>query len=309
MTAAKRKAGSPTKAKRDPFDDYPTPRWAVHRLLDANILPMHGHWLEPFAGAGNVIGATRAWCEQHRLAAPRIGAFEIQERYRPALDALCAEDFWIGDAMARLEDVRRNDGEPRPYDVLITNPPYEVAFEAVRLATQVAKTGALLLRNDFLGSEERSAWLREHVPTQACIPNRPSFRDAVRERWRCTDCSYELIWELDEATAHCGGCGNALDLDGTVPRAASFLGLKVTGSDSAEYSWFIWDERSGRRGSLLILDSTPGDVRSLEIAERRALLLPELAKTRPYIGTWLDKKTARGVASLGIMEDQADGAR
>lgn len=76
-------------------------------------------------------------------------------------------------------------------DLLITNPPYGLAFEFAKKAMEIrAVTGCvvvLLLRLNFLGSQGRAAWLRDHTPSIYVSPRRPSFTgggtDATEYAW------------------------------------------------------------------------------------------------------------------------------
>jgi hypothetical protein len=309
MTAANRKHDSNLTIQRAELDDYPTPRWAVHRLLDAIPFVPGGLWLEPSAGAGSVIAAVRSWHAERQREAPRFAALEIQERFRPELEALAIEQLHIGDALAWMAERATSDmhagAHHVPFNVSVGNPPYTHALEFVQGALSVSNNVALLLRLDFMGSEDRSDWLREHAPTLATIPNRPSFKDVVRETWRCRTCEADTTWDLDDPARACSNkkCLAAFfpDLapDGSCavphPGSAAFRSLKLTGSDSSEYAWFIWSRSSmGRRGQTLVLDSTPKEIRSAEVRARRRSTLIEIAKARPHVAAWVAGWLKRG---------------
>ena len=94
-------------------------------------------------------------------------------------------DFWL-------------DDRPESYDLVITNPPYEVAEAFVRNAMGKVRQGGhnvQLLRLDFLGSKERKPLWREFgYPEWVYVhAERPSFRGEG------TDTTYSawFVWACD----------------------------------------------------------------------------------------------------------------
>ena len=83
-------------------ENYPTPEWAVHRLLDT-WEPPGSVWLEPCAGEGAIISAVRSWCAagEDRWN-PKWEAVEIRSECRQALGARRQEDRAI-DEVALLQ--------------------------------------------------------------------------------------------------------------------------------------------------------------------------------------------------------------
>lgn len=171
------KSKKPSK-KRDPFDYYPTPEWCVHRLLEADILPNKKEiWLEPSAGDGAVIRAVSSFAKTQGDSVVRYNpywvAYEIQPRFKVGLESLVdsskvhIENFLdIGDRLALGVTPK----------VIIGNPPYSCALEFVKKSMDLdADYIAFLLRISFLGSNERSSFMREHMPGIYILPNRPSF--------------------------------------------------------------------------------------------------------------------------------------
>lgn len=170
-------------ARREDRDHYPTPLWAVDRLLDA--LP----WilrtrriLEPCAGEGAVLQALR-----RRGWSGHATAIEVREEARSALEKI-ADEVIIGDALALAETL----GE---FDAVVTNPPYSQALEFVQTFRPLAPASAHLLRVSFLGSTKRHAWLSKNTPSVYVLPNRPSF-----VRGGSDNCEYAwMTWEIEEA--------------------------------------------------------------------------------------------------------------
>ena len=163
-------------ADRRPHDFYATPSWCVHRLVEEVDLP-GGQWLEPCAGDGDII-ATIDRADVHWHAAER----------RPACgrglhdlvgDRVAICDFINGRVPAWLFD--------RRYDVILTNPPFSLAIEFVIACLPRARVVAMLLRLNFLATESRAEFMRDHVPDVYVLPNRPSFTrvgtDSVEYAW------------------------------------------------------------------------------------------------------------------------------
>lgn len=76
------------------------------------------------------------------------------------------------------------------FDLIITNPPYSLAFEFIQRALDLVVPGGLvvfLLRLNFLGSIKRAEFLRNHPPSVYVSPKRPSFvgkgTDATEYAW------------------------------------------------------------------------------------------------------------------------------
>lgn len=183
-----------TKTERHALDSYPTPPWVVAPLLRRLHLP-GGPWLEPGAGSGSLIRAVNALRDD-------VGwtAVEIQERHREELSALASRvvicDFLRrgidGDPVPALAgiDVRQRPG--CRFAVAFGNPPYSRAADFVHAAKIWARYVVMLLRLNFLASEERQPWLSTDAPDVYVLPNRPKFRigsgtDSTEYAWMVWD--------------------------------------------------------------------------------------------------------------------------
>jgi hypothetical protein len=149
--------------ERDPFDYYPTPRWCVDRLLEgAPWLDNHVHCLEPCAGDGAILRALPA----HMRA--RFDANDIQRRFRRALKRLTLCQVTIMDALKLQYGFD-------PWGLVLTNPPFFMAFDLLKHFWDKAQEIVFLLRVSFLESELRNWWLRQHPPALLILPDRPQF--------------------------------------------------------------------------------------------------------------------------------------
>lgn len=162
--------------KRSEADYYPTPAWVVHRFLEE--VELSGwRWLEPAAGDGSLVRAVnqvREGVEWHAL--------ELWEEMHAAVTSSGV------DAAHVLGRDFRKFTTPMRYDVAITNPPFSLACEFIARCHEVARDVVLLLRLNFLGSEDRNELMRSTRPDVYVLPNRVSFTGTGR-----TD-SVEYAW-------------------------------------------------------------------------------------------------------------------
>jgi len=228
--------------KRSPADFYRTPKWPVHRLLEAVALPS-GLWLEPGAGDGSIISSVN---EAHAVR-PIWTAVELREECRPQLHAAGASIVHIGDFLSYSPQL------PVPFDVAIGNPAFSIAMETVRKCIELARRTLLLLRLDFLGSAKRCAFFREHTPDVYVLPNRPCFVISVScSNKKTTGCSYAATFDPRRADDVPGACPEC-DAD-----------LNISTSDSCDYAWFEFSSQRKTEGRIVVLNETSQE-------ERRAL--------------------------------------
>lgn len=172
-------------AERQEADFYATPAWCVWRLLERLPLP-HGDWLDPCIGDGAIPRAVRDWPgnDNGRLT-PRWTGVEL--RHTPLHTSGLVAAYHRADFVER-------DCPPlgqRRFDVCLTNPPYSLALDFVRHARRRARIVAMLLRLNWLESDDRAWWLDAHpsnTPDVYVLPNRPSFKgngttDATAYAW------------------------------------------------------------------------------------------------------------------------------
>lgn len=147
-------------------DFYRTPAWMTRALLARCPIPenLPGVVLEPCAGDGAIVE------ELERPLAPLIVTNDITPRGGFLPDFL--EDATRPDAWRRFAALR-------PIAIVVTNPPFGLAFPIVQLAVEHASVGvAMLLRITWSEpTKERGDWLKAHPPTLIVLP-RWKFRGA-----------------------------------------------------------------------------------------------------------------------------------
>ena len=160
------------KTPRVALDQYPTPTWVVHRLLEHPLLdiPRTGTWFEPCAGAGQIVRAVESRRAQQGWEVDRWVTNEIDPLVTPA----GASEYLVAPDM-HCSDIRDWKDCYSRFAVAITNPPYMIAREVLEVCRPLAKWLVLLLRTQFLASEERAEMFRQDEPDIFLLPNRPSF--------------------------------------------------------------------------------------------------------------------------------------
>lgn len=183
-------------SKRSPADNYPTPGWCVHRLLEEVNLP-NGRWLEPGVGNGDIVRAVH-----EKMEGADFFGFDIRNtkfiksvQHQPELG-----EYVVGNLLkpdGRLLEVISNKGDSGfganfPFDVSIGNPPFRLASQFIDFSLKYARNVAMLLRLNYLGSDTRAEFMHTYAPDVYVLPNRPSFRPS--KRGLLTTDSIEYAW-------------------------------------------------------------------------------------------------------------------
>ena len=177
--------------KRIENDYYPTPAWCIDRLLE-EVNMLSGKWLEPAAGDGALIRSVDA-----RLGVrPTWTAVELQDKFKTDLEAS------VDPSRVHIESFL-DAPLLKEYDVIITNPPFSKALEFIKKSIELEpEYVCMLLRLNFMGSGERSDFLRQYTPDIYVLPNRPSFNgkgtDSIEYAW--------FIWDRSKSFGS-GGSG------------------------------------------------------------------------------------------------------
>ena len=166
--------------ERSPADNYPSPRWTVRRIIERLSLPKDCIWYEPCGGDGAVIetvGREIDWCANDTR----------DESVAMLRAAVGPENVTQGDILT-LDPAIMPD--PDRVGVVMTNPPYRIAFFLLQrmLAVYPKAHIVLLLRLNFVASEKRHDFMTKFAPDLYVLPNRPGFK-----KWGKTD-SPEYAW-------------------------------------------------------------------------------------------------------------------
>lgn len=160
------------KKRSRPKEDYFTPAWTVHRLLERVALPA-GRWLEPMAGEGDII---KAVTDKYGAYAD-FSAVELQSKYIPALRQSGANAIHHGNLFRLMKHYPWRKSHMR-MDVVIGNPAFSLAERLIKALFELEPDYiVMLLRLNWLGSEEREGFLSEYMPDVYVLPNRPGFEE------------------------------------------------------------------------------------------------------------------------------------
>jgi hypothetical protein len=173
--------------KRSEADNYPTPHWTVHRLLEKLNLP-GGRWLEPGCGDGDIVKAVYDKREDVTFTGfdLRKTKFIKNAQAQPELG-----EFFVGNLLKPKDRLLELMSGPK-FDVSIGNPPFYLAQQFIDFSLKISTHVVFLLRLNYLGSEKRHVFMTTQTPDFYSLPNRPSFRPSERGL-RTTD-SIEYAW-------------------------------------------------------------------------------------------------------------------
>lgn len=228
-------------------DNYPTPPWCTRRILEA-LHPEHGDpWriVEPCAGEGAIARVLVA-------AYPR--AIVVGGDIRDVFETPgCVSYCW--DATKPFGLLGGAAPVLRALDLLITNPPFNLAHEIIQAQRDTARLCVYLLRSSFIAGERAEAY-RHDMPDEYRLPERPEFIASLKCKKRLTD------------GRRIDGCGWAEKVAIGLPRfvecpACGSTEIQCSTTDATPYSWFVWSRERKSVGTCRILPTTP-------ISERRA---------------------------------------
>jgi hypothetical protein len=197
-------------SQRSPADNYPTPAWCVRRFAERFRLP-GSRWLEPCAGDGAIV---KAFNQGAGLGPAQRGNWTMVEiRDECAHDLASLGPFYITDFLGWAPPRDYDD----VFDVAITNPPFSLALPILQKCLTLAKVTILLLRLNWLGSEERHSFLTANPPDIYILPNRPPFTKNAKGKWATDSIEYAwFVWDLHKYIDHereiCGGHYELLSL-------------------------------------------------------------------------------------------------
>jgi predicted RNA methylase len=140
---------------------YPTPSWAVQRMLEVVTLPWHGTWLDPCCGDGAIQEAVADTCEPQ------------PEWY--CMDVRATEYTASAQVNVTVDNYLQSDIVLAGFDACVMNPPFSLATAFASRAMGHCRVVVMLQRLNWLATEERATWMRTHTPSVYVLPNRCSF--------------------------------------------------------------------------------------------------------------------------------------
>lgn len=159
---------------RPMLDFYETPSWAVRAVAPLlPVVPEQTRIVDAGCGTGAILRELGAIFPENEL----LGIEKDEARFEACREST---DLPVerGDFLLRSE----------PCDLVVSNPPYVIAFDFVAHALTLAPVVAMLLRLGWLAGQKRAEWHREN-PAHVCVlPRRPSFTgddktDATEYAW------------------------------------------------------------------------------------------------------------------------------
>ncbi len=235
-------------------ESYSTPRWTTRRLLewmckyDPNRLEaahvFSGAWLEPAVGNLAIVDAVVEYAAELGIVRDE----DLRERR--------LEWNWVGIDILPGVKGRSNldayytstdflDWAPplAPFRVGITNPPFSLAEEYIRLISALCDVAFMLLPLQFYASAEREDLFQLHPPAHILVvPDRIQFVDPTVEL-ECPRC-----------------CGSGEPLEGEFGVACpKCRGSKIVKASSpmSEHAWFGWNRFHRGPAQIERLRTTP----------------------------------------------------
>jgi hypothetical protein len=153
----------------DPDREYfPTPRWAVDRLIEVESLNRGVAVTDPCCGDGAILDVLR----ERGMA---VRGWEVNETR-------------ADEARAKGHHVDAGDWLAQPHNdqVVCTNPPFTLIDQFIRHAMATASYGAFLCPLDYLGIKRSRGSLRTLGFSRLVLLERRPFPERVREcAWFC----------------------------------------------------------------------------------------------------------------------------
>jgi hypothetical protein len=163
---------------RQEMDFYPTPDYATQVLLEEARIP-EVHLLEPCVGDGSIISVFRREGLRNLWFGSDLVERQFVDNGKPDYHEPGSVDY-------REWNISDSDSVTQALVGVVSNPPYNQAFEIAQWFVARHSFVALLLRATFAGSEKRNAWLRATRPSVHVVPRRLhqfGSSDTVERHW------------------------------------------------------------------------------------------------------------------------------
>ena len=173
-----------TNAKQRRISDYyVTPQNCIKEFLNEWMLDLNGEfwddklcvgerpdralWLDPCAGGD----------KKHKMSYPVV----LKEMFDVNTDTIDIRADSLAEIKGDFLKMEHNGKEKYAYDVVITNPPFNLAREIIEKSFEYVKEGGyvvMLLRLNFFGSKGRKLFWDKHLPIWTYVHHkRMSFTD------------------------------------------------------------------------------------------------------------------------------------
>lgn len=194
------------------------------------------HILEPAAGSGNVLRELLDWAPPGSC----IDTVDVRRECRAITRAVY--DQWMepyieeghtttwryctGDFIntKRIQEMFGIIPNGMVIDLIITNPPYNLAWEFLHKCFEYVRPGGLicfLLRQAFPASKTRNAWMINNIPDVYLLPQRVKYLDDEGLPVKNTD-SCEYAWHIWHNTPQRrGGFFNILPVRRTIQKVTA----------------------------------------------------------------------------------------
>lgn len=167
-------------SRRRKYDLYETPEEVTRDFLFNHFVGEYKRILEPCAGSGKMVKVLR-----ERYPTAKITAVEKYPEGK-FFFPLGTDHGVKGDFL----DIHSTESFHEDYDLVFTNPPYTLAEKIITHAMEQwpKATIVMLLRLNFLGSQQRHDWWQDKLPNEIhVLSKRPSFigkgTDATEYAW------------------------------------------------------------------------------------------------------------------------------
>jgi len=177
-------------------DFYSTPSWCTRAILVR--LGMCDFVLDPCCGSGAILDVvSNVWGRRDGV----WNTFGIDIN-RERVDKVNGHACRCADYLNIPPYDGSGWGGDRPR-LIITNPPYKLALPFIEKSLRSVAPGgdvAMLLRINFLGSQKRASFWRQHPCAVYVLPKRPSFTnggtDATEYAWFVWGEGRENTWDI-----------------------------------------------------------------------------------------------------------------
>jgi len=210
----------------------------MENLYARGVMRPSGVWCEPCCGEGNIVKAVNQFRRNAQLQRVEWQLYDIDEKYRDVMQVLTKSS----EHTAILDFTLLNSFVDKPFDVIITNPPYDVAQEIAEVAFRTANEIFLLLRINFLGSKKRHPFYRRYgVPDISVLPNRPPFVENLKSG-SDTDATEYAWFHWDEDILSHKRTGETRILDLTPDVVVKYTKRAPAADDGDRIARFTGDE-------------------------------------------------------------------